>query len=159
MKTFPSRGKKRGSARSRFHIRPAYSISTIQFSRKMAFRPRRGVSPVRRFFFLLFLSRVPPPRTRREKHLSVARASRCERISSISQGAGSYRFGYGSRKPRRILFLRKADKRLFTRVTRRPTRMPPSANVATFPTEYASVRLLLRSFANEAKIQFLFIIK
>lgn len=90
-----------------------YSISSIQFSRKITLR-----SP-----FAHFPPPVPlPPPLARWRHYRRRRWRRNdggtteERNKLDRREGGGCRFGYGFRKRRRILFLRKPDKRPFTRV-------------------------------------------
>lgn len=88
-----------------------YSILSIQFSRKMTRPPSRG--PLCPFSQILSLEL---------EYATRAGAAKEKNKFDQSEGGG-YRFGYGFRKRRRILFLRKPDKGPFTRIfshTRRP---------------------------------------
>lgn len=91
-----------------------YSILSIQFSRKMTRPSSRGTR--RPFNQILSLKVECATRGGRE------RGSKEKNKFDQSEGDG-YRFGYGFRKHRRILFLRKPDKSPLTRIfshTRRP---------------------------------------
>lgn len=81
-----------------------YSILSIQFSRKMTRSPSRG--PLRPFSQILSLEL---------EYATRAGVTKEKNKFDQSEG-GSYRFGYGFRKRRRILFLRKPDKGPFTRI-------------------------------------------
>lgn len=78
-----------------------YSILSIQFSRKMTQPPSR-----RPFSQILSLEL---------EYATRAGVTKEKNKFDQSEG-GSYRFGYGFRKRRRILFLRKPDKGPFTRI-------------------------------------------
>lgn len=81
-----------------------YSILSIQFSRKMTRPPSQG--PLRPFSQILSLEL---------EYATRAGVTKEKNKFDQSEG-GSYRFGYGFRKRRRILFLRKPDKGPFTRI-------------------------------------------
>lgn len=81
-----------------------YSILSIQFSRKMTRPPSRD--PLRPFSQILSLEL---------EYATRAGVTKEKNKFDQSEGGG-YRFGYGFRKRRRILFLRKPDKGPFTRI-------------------------------------------
>lgn len=84
--------------------RHKYSILSIQFSRKMTRPPSRD--PLRPFSQILSLEL---------EYATRAGVTKEKNKFDQSEGGG-YRFGYGFRKRRRILFLRKPDKGPFTRI-------------------------------------------
>lgn len=106
-----------------------YSILSIQFSRKMT---RRAIS------------RGPPPlfqpniiagtRMRDEKGGREGESKEKNKFDQ-SEGGG-YRFGYGFRKRRRILFLRKPDKGPFTRIFSHTRRL----HLVSLYTIHASIK-------------------
>lgn len=84
-----------------------YSILSIQFSRKMT-RPSQPTRPPPSFQPNI----IAETRIRDEERRGVTK----EKNKFVQSEGGGYRFGYGFRKRRRILFLRKPDKGSFTRI-------------------------------------------
>lgn len=110
-----------------------YSILSIQFSRKMT-RPPFLEGPRRSFSQILSLELECATKRGR----GGGREGGLKEKNKFDQSeGGGYRFGYGFRKRRRILFLRKPDKGPFTRIFLHTRRLHLSSSLYTI---YASTK-------------------
>lgn len=122
-----------------------YSILSIQFSRKMTRPPSRG--PLRPFSQILSLEL---------EYATRAGVTKEKNKFDQSEG-GSYRFGYGFRKRRRILFLRKPDKGPFTRIFSHTRRLHLRMSSYTHPESEMRISWTVYPYINQFRFRDFFV--